>query len=136
MPTSNPRLAVTLSPETYALVSRMATLTRSSKGSVVRDLLVASEPAFRRALALMEAARDAAQGLNASIAAALEAEQAHAEQLLASRLEATDRLTADLVAQAGAVRERRPSRGRASGHASGGAGAHGASRAPTAKRAA
>lgn len=114
MPATNPRLSVTLPPSIDALVTRMAELQRSSRASVIRELLEASEPAFRRAVALMEAATGAAQALRHSVASALEAEQAKAEEVLGHRMAAIDQLTLDLVAQAQAVKARRPARTRGS----------------------
>ena len=56
MPTVNPRINVTLSPQLDLIVQRMATCQRVSKSQVLRELLEAAEPALQRAVVLMEAA--------------------------------------------------------------------------------
>lgn len=79
----------------------------------------------------MEAAQGAAQGLRESVTGALEAEQTHAEQVLADHLRSIDLLTADLVAQAQAVKARRPRRTGVSPAAAVGAPSPGVSRVRT-----
>ena len=110
MPTLNPRVNVTLSPSTDALVSRLATLQRCSKSQVLRELLEAAEPALQRAAALMDAAQGAQRAVLDGLAVSLDKAQSQAEAALASHLQEADRLTADLVVQAEAVRGRRPGR--------------------------
>jgi hypothetical protein len=110
MPTINPRVNVTLSPSTDALVSRMARLQRVSKSQVLRELLEAAEPALQRAAALMEAAEAAPGSVLANLAHSLERVQAIAETQLAEVLSHVDTAGEDLVAQAEAVRGRRPGR--------------------------
>lgn len=110
MPTTNPRVQVTLSPSLDLLVQRMARHGRSSKSQVLRELLEAAEPALQRAVALMDAASKAAQEVHTGLAQSLDRVQTRAERSLAHALEGMERTTADLVAQAEAVKARRPAR--------------------------
>lgn len=110
MPTVNPRVNVTLSPSLDALVSSMASHQRVSKAQVLRELLEAAEPALQRAVALMDAAKQAAGELKASLVQSLEAEQRRAEKEYSRSLRGMESLSSDLVAQAEAIRARRPAR--------------------------
>lgn len=108
MPTNNPRIAVTLPPSLDLLIGRLALHGRSSKSSVVRELLEAAEPALSRTVALMEAAHKAAAGLRGNLAQQLEAAQSDAERQLGGLLSQLDEATADLVRRAETINERRP----------------------------
>lgn len=110
MPTTNPRINVTLPPSLEQLVSRMAVLTRSSKSQVLRELLEAAEPALQRAVALMDAASKASKGVRDGLAQALDRTQAAAEKEAGLHLAAFDAMQRDLVAEAEAVKGRRPAR--------------------------
>ena len=110
MPTTNPRINVTLSPSTDALVRRLATFQRVSKSQVLRELLIAAEPALQRVAALMEAAEGAQKGVLQGLATGLEKAQGKAELDLAEQLRAVESMTADLVDLAEQVRGRRPAR--------------------------
>ena len=111
MPTTNPRINVTLSPSLDDLVARMAGLQRVSKSQVLRELLEAAEPALQRAAALMEAASKAHAGVLGELARGLEVAQDRAEAQMADHLATLDTMNADLVAQAQRVRGRRPAPG-------------------------
>lgn len=108
MPTNNPRVNVTLSPSTDALVRRLASFQRVSKSQVLRELLEAAEPALQRAATLMEAAAGAHGAVVDRMRSQLDTAMAKAEHTLAGLLEGQDAMAADLVSQAEAVRGRRP----------------------------
>ncbi len=108
MPTTLPRVFVTLSPSADALVSRMARLQRSSKSQIIRDLVEMAEPALQRAAALMEAAEDAPERLLAELGGSLMRSQERAEEQLAGMLYRIESSTADLVTEAEKVAGRRP----------------------------
>lgn len=110
MPTINPRINVTLSPSLDLLVGKFAKIQRVSKSSVLREFLEAVEPQMQQALALMEAAEGAKPNAlravsadMANIVQALESAQRLAMSVAAGR-------TRDLVAEAQAIRGRRPAR--------------------------
>jgi hypothetical protein len=111
MPTKNPRVAVTLPPSLDLLVGRMALYARTSKSSVLRELLETAEPALQRTVALMEAAHGAAGAMKARLATQLDATIADSEATMARLLGQLDEATSDLVRQAEAIPERRPAPG-------------------------
>lgn len=107
MPTTNPRVNVTLSPSLDALVARMARLQEVSKSQVLRELLEAAEPALQRAATFMEAASQVRAEVLGGIGQSLEQAQDSLERRMQGELAKLDALTADLVDQAEAVRGRR-----------------------------
>lgn len=110
MPTLNPRVNVTLSPSLDALVARLAELERVSKSMVLRELLEAAEPALQAAVALMDAAKGAGVDARNRIANDMQKtiDAAAGVQHLALQVAANN--TRDIVAEAEAIRGRRPSR--------------------------
>lgn len=114
MPTANPRVNVTLSPSLDALLVRMSAVQGVSKSQVLRELLIAAEPALQRAVALMEAAAEAPRQVLGGLASSMERAQDKVEAVLAARLAEVEGATADLVSLAERVQGRRPVR-RASG---------------------
>jgi hypothetical protein len=110
MPTLNPRINVTLSPSLDALVSQMASLERVSKSMVLRELLETAEPVLREAVALMEAAKGAGAKARANLARDLDTSIKAAEGVSAMMLRDISNQTRDMVAEAEAVRGRRPAR--------------------------
>lgn len=111
MPTLNPRVNVTLSPALDSLVERLAAHRSISKSQVLRELLEAAEPALQRAVSLMEAASRAAPDVLSGLAESMLRAQERVEDVLAGSLARIE--SADLVAQAEAIRGRRPARGAA-----------------------
>lgn len=59
MPTPNPRLSVVLPPSLAVTLAELARATDQSVSSIVRDLLLQTEPALRRMLRLVLAANGA-----------------------------------------------------------------------------
>jgi hypothetical protein len=107
MPTTNPRVNVTLSPSLDALVARMARLQEVSKSQVLRELLEAAEPALQRAATFIEAASRARAEVLGGIGQSLEQAQDSLERNMHRELSKLDAMTADLVDQAEAVKGRR-----------------------------
>jgi len=132
MPTTNPRIQVTLSPSLDALVGQMARYQRTSKAHVLRELLETAEPGLSRAVALMQAAEQAAGAIKSELARGIDQAQTKAERSLGRTLAAMDQLTGDLVATAERVQERRPARPGAERAA--GAGASGPGNPPASNR--
>jgi hypothetical protein len=119
MPTTNPRVNVTLSPSLDSLVTRLSGLERVSKSMVLRELLEAAEPSLMHAVALMEAAKGAGVEARKRIAQDMETSVSAARSVtdLAHRLAANSHR--DIVAEAEAIRGRRPPRLTRAGVASG-----------------
>ena len=110
MPTLNPRVNVTLSPSLDSLVSRLADLERVSKSMVLRELLEAAEPSLLQAVALMEAAKGASVNARERMAASMQKTIEDVNVLRDLSLEIAATRTRDIVAEAEAIRGRRPSR--------------------------
>jgi hypothetical protein len=108
MPTTNPRVYVTLSPELDSLVGRMSALERISKSQLIREMLEAAQPTLGKACALMEAASKASKGARTDLADSLEHSQSVLEAELENMLQAVASHSGDLVSMAEEVRGRRP----------------------------
>lgn len=74
MPTNNPRLMLTLTPEQYELLSRLAKAQDRSRAAVVMELLETVIPVLERVVVAVEAAQQvqdrARDGLRSSVEAA------------------------------------------------------------------
>lgn len=74
MPTSNPRLQLTLSPHRYDLIKRLSVIQGVSMSSVVTDILDEVYPVLERVCVVLEAAKQAQetgkQGLRDAVAQA------------------------------------------------------------------
>lgn len=57
MPTKNPRISVTVTPEVSAVIDRLSALTGESKSAFLADLLNTSLPVFERMIHALEAAQ-------------------------------------------------------------------------------
>src|SRR3954469_16588888 len=122
MPTSNPRVNVTLSPTLHQLVDDLARMQRVSKATVLRELLEASEPVLMQAVAMMKAADEMSSEARKKVARDMERTLKSVEKKAAATLEMAAGITSDLVAEAEAIRGRRPARARRAGLPAGGAG--------------
>ena len=120
MPTSNPRVNVTLSPSLDALVASLASYERVSKSTVLRELLETAEPALRSAVALMEAAKGAGAKARIDLARDLQASVEASRSVTHLALAVAANHTRDMVSGAEAVRGRRPARSTRSGAGLGG----------------
>ena len=110
VPTSNPRINVTLSPSTDAMVGDLAKLQRVSKAAILRELLEASEPALAQALAMMKAANELSSEAKKKVAKDLEGTLREVERKGRAAMDLAAGITEDLVSQAEAIRGRRPAR--------------------------
>ena len=90
MPTSNPRITVTLTPEVHAVLKRMSELTGNSQSAIVGDLLLSSRDVFARVVTVLEAAAVAQGTVNEEIKAGLDRAQVKLEQQLGLALETLD----------------------------------------------
>ena len=72
MATDKPRITITLEPEHYAVLQRMAKVQRGSMARIVTDLFREVAPMLERVTEAMEAAHKAQQGMKASIRKAAE----------------------------------------------------------------
>lgn len=132
MPTSNPRIQVTLSPSLDALVTRLAELQRVSKSSVLRELLETAEPQLTQVVALMEAASKAQMEARTSLSRDMQRALNDANKHAQIALEKASNVTRDLVAEAEGITGRRPSRAASKGRAPVAAGRAGGRKDPPA----
>ena len=82
MPTTKPRVQVTLEPETHAVIERFAQLQGRSRGGVISELLDSINPALIRTVALLEAASAAPDKVKSGLKSVVEG--IHSELLSAS----------------------------------------------------
>lgn len=106
MPTSNPRINVTLSPVRYAQMQRLSQLTGESMSALVSSLLDTSGPVFDRTIRILEAANDAKAQLSEGMRQDMEKAQAKIEKQLGLVLETYDTSTGDLLEQVERVARR------------------------------
>jgi hypothetical protein len=100
MPAVNPRITITLKPQTHAALQRMSALAGNSMSAIVGELLEQSQPVFDRMVRLLEAAakiKDSAQGEKDRIAKSLEDAQANLERQLGLGLEWLDEGSAPIL---------------------------------------
>lgn len=110
MPTLNPRINVTLSPSIDALVGRLSELQGISKSQLIREMLEAAEPTFRKALAIMAAAHKVRDDTRTEIAESLERSLSLATAGLEHDLHLIASHSRDLVDEAQKVQGRGKSR--------------------------
>lgn len=79
MPTLNPRISITLTPATAAVLRELAALGGQSQSSIVGELLETSLPVFERVVAAMRAASTIQASAKAEIASGLERAQVKLE---------------------------------------------------------
>lgn len=107
MPAKNPRLSVVLTPSLSALLAQLADETGESASSLVRDLLVQSEPALQRMLQLVVAAKAAKDQISGGLAASMERVVSDLEALQGLADSRAHDMVGDLVSMAERVRPRR-----------------------------
>lgn len=107
MPSSNPRLSVVLTPSLAATLSALSDATGDSASSIVRGLLVQSEPALHRMLKLVVAASSAKGQINAGVADSLKRVVDDLEDQMALADSRMGRAVRDLVEQAEVVSVRK-----------------------------
>lgn len=111
MPTINPRINVTLPPSIDAMVSQLSELQGISKSQLIREMLEAAEPTFRKALAIMSAAHRVRDDTRTEIAESMERSLSLATAGLEHDLHLIASHSEDLVAMAEKVRGRGNRRG-------------------------
>jgi predicted DNA-binding protein len=124
MPTTNPRITITLRPELHAILQRLSNATGNSQSAIVADLLEASTGVFERMIHTLEAAeRMRAQGLAmpAEMQGSLQSAQARIEEQLGLLAEDFPEGCVSLLDQAEFVQRRSRKGGRGEDSARGGA---------------
>lgn len=106
MPASNPRITITLQPNTAAQLRRLSELTGDSQSSMVADLLSNASRVFDRTIAVLEAANLAKQELRTKAADDLQEAQGRIEAQLGIAFDEFDTYTGNLLEQVESVRRR------------------------------
>lgn len=97
MPTTNPRVTVTLKPSTFATLRRLSALTKNSQSAIIGELLEASEPVFERTCRVLEAAQTAQASVRESVKANLEQAEAQLSSQLGLMLGELHERSSDMV---------------------------------------
>lgn len=109
MPAVNPRITITLTPETHAVLRTLSTLTGNSQSAIVGELLNESRPVFDRMVQVLQAAQKlkaAADEDRSTWLKAMDKAQAKLERQLSLSLETMDDGTRPLLHAAEKVRRR------------------------------
>lgn len=109
MPTHNPRITVTLTPELAVILEQLSGLTGESKSAIVSDLLSQSAPVFERIIRTLQAAevlKLQADGGIAEIGAGLARAQARMEAQLGLALDDLEEGTRPILEEAEKVARR------------------------------
>jgi hypothetical protein len=72
MPTTKPRITVTLTDHQHEVLSRMSGLSRTSMSAIVVDMLDTALPMLERVVSMMQAAADAPQQVREGMVASFE----------------------------------------------------------------
>jgi hypothetical protein len=107
MPTSNPRISVTLQPALAAILRELSALSGNSQSALIAELLEQSTPILERVVTVLRAASTIKGQANAEIAASLEAAQTRLETQLGLQLGEFDEGTRPILEEAEAIRRRR-----------------------------
>lgn len=94
MTTRNPRIAVTVTPATHALLKRIATHNQSSASALIGELLREATPGLVRIARALDALRSAAESKHREIKAVLEDAQRDAEKSASTAFALLDRIAA------------------------------------------
>ncbi len=116
MPTLNPRISVTLTPATAAVLRELSNLNGESQSAIVGQLVEMSAPVLERVVAAMHAASTIQASAKAEIASGLERAQGKLEDQFQSLLGEMDETMRPLMEAAEGV-TRRTTSGVAAGRA-------------------
>ncbi len=97
MPTRNPRINVTVSPEQYILLSRLSRVQGRSRSAVLLDLFETVTPVLERVCVVAEAAERAQFQAKEGLQAAAERAEAALSPMLAEAMGQLDLLVEDSV---------------------------------------
>jgi hypothetical protein len=99
MPTFNPRVNVTLKPEHFDVVSRLAKLQRRSRASVLAELLTEVIPMLERVVVIGEAAKRAEVQAKEGMKESMERAEAAILPHVSAAMDQFDLLLADITSQ-------------------------------------
>ncbi len=96
MATTKPRLMITLEPEEYEILQRLAAVQGGTKSRIVSEMLAEVLPMLGKAAEAMEAAQRAQECMRASIRAAAEQAEQDMRPLVASAIAHFDHLAREM----------------------------------------
>ena len=108
MPTTKPRVTVTLDPYVHETIQRMATLQGRTRGAVIADLVGDVHRPLMRVVALMEAARDAPKQVKEGIITNMHRLEAEVSGLTEEHVRQLDMLLHQQQQGGGSEREQKP----------------------------
>lgn len=116
MPTTNPRITVTLNPRQHEVLTRLSAASGDSMSQIVSGFVELAIPSLERVVLVLERAKAAPQEVRAGLVAALDRADRVLMPALQAGLDQTDLFLSDLALQSGAAAPSmaavRPSRGR------------------------
>jgi len=101
MPTLKPRVNVTLEPQTYVVIERLAAIQGRSRGSVISDLLDSIAPVMAKTVSLLEAAALAPQQVKDGLRSVVEGVHADLVQVSGDNVLQMDMLIGQLSGLSG-----------------------------------
>lgn len=111
MPTINPRITITLTPEAHAVLREVSAATEQSQSAIVGELVQMSLPVFQRVAAAVKAARAVEATAKGEIVASLERAQHRLEGQMRLQLHDMDEAFRPLLEHAEKVHRRSSSPG-------------------------
>lgn len=108
MATDKPRITITLEPEHYAILQRMAKAQGGSMSRIVTDMVAELAPMLERVVVSLEAAAKAQQGMKASIRRAAEQAEEDMRPLLETARSQFDFFALQMERLANTAQEVRP----------------------------
>lgn len=107
MSTVNPRITVTLTPATHALLKTMSALTSNSQSSIVAQILEGSQPVFERCISLLQAAHAASESISEDVRGRMLTAHQTLESQLGLALDSMDEGVRPLLDAAEAIHRRK-----------------------------
>lgn len=96
MATTKPRLAITLEPEQYQVLQRLASVQGGSMSRIVAEMLTEMLPMLVKVTEAMEAAQKAQEGMKATIRTAAEQAERDMQPLVATAIAQFDHFTQEM----------------------------------------
>ena len=111
MPAKNPRISVTVKPETDALLRRLSALSGDSTSAIVGQILEQSQPVLERLVQVLEAAERAKEHLTAQHAQSLKDAEAQVLEHLGLSMDLFDEASKSIIEEAEAITRKQRKKG-------------------------
>ncbi len=107
MKTQNPRVSVTLTPSTAAVLRELSDVAGNSQSALIAELLEEAVPVFERMIKVLRVAHQARASIRTDIAAELDAAHAHIESQLGLVMDGMEEAEGRLLETAERITRRR-----------------------------